>query len=346
MSEIIRNREIIRTLELPYPGEVFVDKGERVNPDTLIAKTELLDIQPGYFDISDFFDKEFTIDDVKEVIKVKIGDFVKRGDTLAEYNGKKYIAPYYGLVEHVSESGQYILVRQKVSKDEEPLIINATEVLDISPRAVMHTMQVKVGQEVFRSQSLVGDVKMVYSPMSGIIEDIIEDEGKIVIKPYYNPKKLYANIYGTVKETDKKRTISILTKVDIIKGSFGIGKEVSGILKTINEEFEKDSIIFTESKLTKQDIAKAIKNEVTGIVAPSADADDLIDIFGDEMYKGVTGVESSPVAVILTEGFGDKVMLSEAVDVLKENLNENITINPKTNLQTPRKLPEIYTYIK
>jgi hypothetical protein len=244
MSEIIRNKEIIRTLKLPYPGEVFVDKGEKVDPDTMIAKTELLDIQPGYFDISDFFDKEFTIDEVKEVIKVKIGDFVKRGDILAEYDGKKYISPYYGLVEHVSESGQYILIRQKVSKDEEPLIINATEELGISSRAVMHTIQVKVGQEVFRSQSLVGDIEMVYSPMSGIIDEIVEDEGKIIIKPYYDPKKLYANIYGTVEETDKKKSVSILTKVDIIKGSFGIGKEASGILKTINEDFAKDSIVY------------------------------------------------------------------------------------------------------
>ncbi|SRR6056297_682038 len=346
MSKLYYNKEIIRGLNLPYPGKVFVEVGQEVKPSTLIAKTELLDVQPGYFAIDDFFNKDFTIQEVKSVIKVAIGDYVKRGDSLAEYNGMIYKSPYYGLVEHVSESGQYILIRQKVSEDEEPLVVDASKEIGISPRAIMNTLQVTIGQEVLRSQALAGDIKMVYTPMTGTVDDIVEDEGKILIKPYYQPKTLYANIYGEIKEIDNNQNISILTNVDLVQGEFGIGKEKTGTLKNINADFEQGNIIFTNKKISKQEMAKAIEDKASGIIAPSADADDLIDIFGEEIYTGVTGVEKHPVSVLLTEGFGDKVMLNETANLLENYIGQSITIIPKTNLQTPKKLPDIYLYKK
>ena len=97
---------------------------------------------------------------------------------------------------------------------------------------------------------------------------------------------------------------------------------------------------------SQQEMAKAIEDKASGIIAPSADADDLIDIFGEEIYTGVTGVEKHPVSVLLTEGFGDKVMPNETASLLENYIGQSITIIPKTNLQTPKKLPDIYLYKK
>ncbi|MFP4456151.1 MAG: hypothetical protein ACLFPS_00640 [Clostridia bacterium] len=342
MSKIEKNKKVIRNMKLPYPGEVYVEEGQEVTPETLIAKTELLDIQPGYFDVSDFFNEDFSIKDFKEILNVKIGDYVSRGDVLAEHDSQKLEAPYYGYIEHISESGQYILIRQKVSEDEEPLVIDTAEELGISSRSVTRILQVEVGEEVFRSQALAGDIKIVYTPMSGVIKDINQD-GKITIKPFYRPKMLYANVYGTVEKTDEKQAVSILTTVDLIQGMIGVGKEHSGKLVKLENANEND-IAFKTGKITKNEIRNAIDKDVSGVIASSADADDLLDIFGSELYSGVTGIEEKPISLILTDGFGNTEMQEEIVNGLENSLGENVTIIPKTNLQTPVRYPEIYLY--
>ncbi len=343
MSKIEISKEILRTMKLPYPGEVFVEEDQEVKPDTLIAKTELLDIQPGYFDIGNRFDKNFSLEEFKNVVKIKIGDYVSRGDVIAEYNSEEIEAPYYGYVEHVSESGQYILIRQKVSENEDPLEIDAAKELGISSRAIMNTLQVEVGQEVIRGQGIAGDIEIVRTPMSGVVEEINSKEGKVVIKPVYKPKLLYANVYGTVKEVDDKQTISILTTIDLIQGMFGIGQECTGKLVKF-EKASKGDIALKTNKVTKMEINSAIEKGISGIIAPCADADDLIEIFGTELYRGVTGIEDKPVSLILTEGFGNIEMEEDIIKGFESSLEKNVTVSPKTNLQTPIRYPEIYIY--
>lgn len=344
MSEIIRDKKIVRVNELPYPGRIYVKKGEKVEPSTLIAKTELLELQPGYFDVNSFFNTDLSIEEMRKVIKVNTGDHVVRGDVLATRGNVNFLVPYYGYIEHVSDSGGYILVRQKVSKDEEPLIVDLVAELGLGVNTVKHLLKVRVGDEILRGQALAGDIKIAYTPMTGTITDIIIDEGKVVIEPKYNPTILYANIYGDISEIEEYRSVSILTTVDLVKGAFGIGQDSTGILSPNKGNMTGKEIMFSTKKITKQEIEQAEHEGLSAIIAPSVDAEDLVDVYGEELYKGVTGVVPRSLSIILTEGFGDSEMDRELVNLLEANIGEKITLSPKTNLQTPIRRPEIYFY--
>ena len=173
MSKHIRfNQQIERSIALPYPGEVFVSVGQKVEPDTILARTELLAALPGYFSIA----KELGIenDQVKTALRVSVGDDVKSGDILAETNEESIRAPFNGRVEHISYSNGYLLLRQHVERDDKPLVIKAAKALEISNRRLPSVVHVKVGDEVVRGQLIAGQ-SQIFSIACTYVWDYLRD---------------------------------------------------------------------------------------------------------------------------------------------------------------------------
>ncbi len=100
---------------LPLKGQVLVQEGDSVNPDTPVARTEL----PGMLQTVKVAEKlGVETKEVHGLLKVSIGDKVKVGDVLAESKGLFGLfkgtatSDYEGTVEALSEVTGNLLVRE------------------------------------------------------------------------------------------------------------------------------------------------------------------------------------------------------------------------------------------
>lgn len=114
-----------KTRRLPLKGEVVVSVGDAVRPDTVIARTEL----PGDITLVHAGDKlGVTGAELLELLTVRVGDPIERGQLLAETKGifgkffkTRIEAPVPGTIEAVTERTGNIAIRQP----PRPVVLNA-----------------------------------------------------------------------------------------------------------------------------------------------------------------------------------------------------------------------------
>ncbi|MCS7385373.1 MAG: hypothetical protein NDF55_01340 [archaeon GB-1867-005] len=102
-----------KTRRLPLPGDVLVKEGERVNYDTIVARTHL----PGDIRvISAAAILGVEPEELKNYMRKKVGEQVKKGEIIAMYKAffglikSEIKSPVDGYIEHISEvTGQVIL---------------------------------------------------------------------------------------------------------------------------------------------------------------------------------------------------------------------------------------------
>jgi len=92
----VTERAVIRkTRRLPILGEVLVEKGQAVSPNTPVARTDIPG-NPQTVNVANILAVE--PEDIGEFMKKKEGDPVKKGEVLAEYRS------FFGLFKHSVES--------------------------------------------------------------------------------------------------------------------------------------------------------------------------------------------------------------------------------------------------
>jgi hypothetical protein len=112
----IKRVEVVnKERSLPIEGEVLVKVGDKVDFDSVVARTEI----PGE---ADFLHVSETLgidpSDVKEFMLKKVGENFEKGELLAEYVAfwgliKKYVhAPFSGYVENISGLTGQVIIRQ------------------------------------------------------------------------------------------------------------------------------------------------------------------------------------------------------------------------------------------
>ena len=121
----VSNRTLIRkTRRLPLRGEVVVEAGDRVGPDTVVAETHL----PGpVHNVNVANALAIAPEDVPECVRRQAGDAVEEGDLIAESKGifgflkSSVRSPVRGTIELVSEVTGQVLIREPAT----PVRINA-----------------------------------------------------------------------------------------------------------------------------------------------------------------------------------------------------------------------------
>lgn len=106
---------IRKTRRLPLKGEVLVEVGEEVRPETLVARTEL----PGHVTIVRAADQLGVLPtELAEVLLVRVGDAVEAGQKIAETKGlfgrwfkTPLHAPVTGTVEHFTAVTGHLSIR-------------------------------------------------------------------------------------------------------------------------------------------------------------------------------------------------------------------------------------------
>jgi len=146
-----------KTRKLPLPGEVLVEVGDIVKPDTPVAKiamkpgipwvipaARLLGVEPAQLS--------------KSMLK-GIGDSVKTKEVFARaeqglYGRKELESPTDGVIESISDRSGRVTIREEFGKEEPPVTFDVAFEIKCKPEELPQHMLRTVGQEVKKGQMI------------------------------------------------------------------------------------------------------------------------------------------------------------------------------------------------
>lgn len=363
--EMHENTIITKERVLVYPGKVFVEEGQVVDPDTEIARTELLPGQPAIVNVTGFFGIE--PGQIAEVMLKRVGDKVQRKEPIAKIE-RSLIAggnlvlesAYDGLVEHISYSKGHVLIREEVRPEEPHTLVHVARMLNISPTFMGAYLRVVPGEQVTphtilaANENYLGeDGHIVQSPTSGVVDHISYRDGTIAIVKPYRPTVVKANLSGRIKEVIADKGAVIETQGAYIQGVFGLGYERYGPLKVlvanpedmisedmISEELASH-IIVGGSGISLEAWRKALEIGINGVILGSIRSVYISRLLGAQFSTGITGQEDIPAPLILTEGFGQVPMTESIFRMLKKYQGYMTFVNGTTQIRAGVQRPEI-----
>jgi hypothetical protein len=142
-----------KTRRLPLKGQVLVQEGERVLPDTVVARTEL----PGLMQTVRMADRlGIEPKEVAETLRVRQGDRVSKGDLLAETKGlfgrlfrSQVVSPTTGTVELISPITGHVGIREAPTPVERTAYIRGVVTRVLPEEGVVVSCRGALAQGIF-----------------------------------------------------------------------------------------------------------------------------------------------------------------------------------------------------
>jgi len=199
--------------------------------------------------------------------------------------------------------------------------IDAAKILGLrDKKAVEGLLLVKLNQIVESDTAIAGKRKdrgkRVFAPVQGAVIGI--DDGRIIMQETPKIVKVEAGVAGRVIQVYPDRGVAVEAVGAIVQGVWGNGRSIISPLriepeqdlrKIIKESLDiqyKGAVIVVYNPLNTDLIQLLEEGNINGVIAPSMPAE-LID-----------RVLESPMAIMLTEGFGASRMNGEVHSLLKE----------------------------
>ncbi len=362
--KILDRAKIQKERRLPAPGDVLVQEGDIVNPDTVIAKAEFVRGNPYIVDLRSELRQSVDPDLVDSVLVKKPGDVVKAREVIARYQKSFWSelievkSPCDGIIEYISRTQGRIIIRED-PRSAKPISMSGgcLEAWSVaSPSKNVHTSQ--RGDHVFEGQIIAAApggsaLDFVYAPMGGIVEKICTLTGAITIARPIRHTKLLAHISGTVTSILPDYGAVVESIGAYIQGVFGIGNECSGRLaimaggpeEPLSEERIDDSvsgkILVAGSFASFDAIQKARSKGAAGLVVGGMNQLDLVSVLGKELSVGITGHEESDFTIVILEGFGKIPMNQETWDILARHAGKVASIDGTTQIRAGVLRPEV-----
>lgn len=347
------------TRELPYKGDILVQEGEEVTPETVIGENKY---DPPRIYVLSFFDKTHLKLDpenfaksllVKEKEEINIGQKIvqlQQETLIDKISGPDYFAsPVRGRIESIQTDSGIIILREIQDYSTKPQHIPVATRLDINPRHLPSYMKHTTGDFVY-----AGDViakkwadkkippKIVHAPITGWIKKVDRKTGKVTIQYDKEPYKMKSMVYGSISAITPNFNAVIEISGSKLQGILGIGKESAGIIHFSEaDEVKEDAIVIISGKLTKPVLDEAKQIGVRGIVTASIDYYDLIGYMGSQLGVAITGTEDVPFPIIITEGFGNYRMNEEYAAFLRQQHGQWGYLNAHTQIRAGVKRPEL-----
>ncbi|MFP4200078.1 MAG: hypothetical protein ACLFS8_01530 [Clostridia bacterium] len=305
LNPSLLNREIRLTRALPLPGEILVQVGEVVRPDTVVAKAKFLSGSPYVVDIGPDLRKS-----PETRICVEVGQQVVEGDVVAQSPVEPFEArsPIEGVVEYISRSRGRIYLREHPGSERAQYSVNIVEDLRVWPAVAWMHVRVSEGDTVEEGEILAAaagadGANYAYAPFEGTIERFDREAGMIVISRHVEEYTMHAYIAGTVEEFVGGRGVKIRGEVARIGGVYGIGPEAIGPLRVVGnlrdlEALPPGAILAFLEPAESDSVLGALQTEPAGLVAGGMDWADL---------KRVSE-EVGDVPIVVISGFGSVSM--------------------------------------
>ena len=233
-------------------------------------------------------------------------------------------------------------------------MINVSNKLNIDPNQIIDCMLCKVDQEVkkgevvARSKGLFGFFRSeVKSPMDGVLINISDITGQIIISEKPIPIEVDAYIDGKIQEVYKKEGVLISAYGVLIQGIIGVGGEKKGTLKIIENISDLDKIdlstnmvVVIKSFIDYGAYQKINKLGLKGIICGGIDYESLTKILGYPLGVAITGSEDV-TTVVVTEGFGNIDMSDRTFELLEKYKDSYCSINGATQIRAGVMRPEV-----
>jgi hypothetical protein len=249
-----------------------------------------------------------------------------------------------GIIGFASLSGEGVLVR-------------VSEELGIPPKEAMQSVTVRVGDTVKKGDKLASHSVFfglfraeVTAPVSGEVELISEITGTIMIR--CRPVKIErtAFISGRVSHVNDNLAATIRTRCSLVQGVFGVGGERLGricilsnteSITTLSQAIDiEGAVIISRGPPSLELLEEGGRRNIAGWIAGSID-DNVIETFAKRRIGvAITGDESVPFSLFVTEGFGEIPMNDEAWGVFFRNQGREISMTGVTQVRAGAIRPE------
>jgi hypothetical protein len=357
---------VSRQRRLPLPGEVLVEVGSAVRPETIVARTSLLPGAPYFVDVIQGLrmSKETAPPDLMDrVMLVQVGDRVTSGDVIARYTkgflGEVVVvkSPVTGVVEFVSRIQGRVLLREDGRSARPLVVVSAAKDLDIWPRMLRMYVHCWEGDEVRQGQILAASPANMgwdccYAPVSGTVEKICTRTGTISIVRPVRCTEVDAYIFGEITAVTPGDGAEVTGAVAYVEGVFGLGGENHGPLVRVagpGRMLEASDIlpshegcvVFGGSLLSLEAMKKAQELKVAGLISGGINQRDVVRFLGKEVAVGLIVDEGLDMTVVITGGFGPLSMSSRAYELLCQYEGEVVSLNGHTQVRAGTIRPEV-----
>jgi hypothetical protein len=213
---------------------------------------------------------------------------------------------------------------------------------------------VEEGEIIGQYKAFWGLINRVFkSPIKGSIELISDLSGQVVIREPPVPLEVKAYIHGRVTKVLPNEGVVIQTPAAFIQGVFGISGETVGEIMVMSDSDEiltaekinpdcTGKILITKTSADIKALRKAVEVGVKGIVSGGINERDLIEFMGYELGVVITGQEEVGLTLIITEGFGEKMRMSEKTfQLLKKFEGKQTSMSGATQIRAGVIRPEI-----
>jgi len=360
-----RGALVRRERKLPLAGDVLVEEGQRVQPDTVVARTEVIPGDPYVLDLrAELKLKGPNPELIEKALLKKMGDRVQVGEPVARLSrglfGETSVAraPVNGVIEFVSTALGSVLIREQAQSAQPMVVVNVARDLDVWPAMIRAYMRFREGEQVKQGEILAaspGAMGMDYSyaPAAGTVERIDVHNGAVYIVRPTKVTEVDAYIGGIVKEIIPDLGAVIETPAVQLGGVFGIGAESYGELmvrsrgpsepltaEAVHREVA-GKILVGGSWASLEAVEKAIQLRAHGIIVGSMHQADLVELRGSELEAGLTGLEETGIPVVLTEGFGRLEMSQPTFELLRKYHGHVASLSGRTQVRAGAVRPEV-----
>ena len=287
--------------ELAIPGEVFVDKGDDVRPDTLVARSARQFLRPFFIEIAHSLG--VPPEETGQCLVKGVGDEIDIGDLIAKrprkgLSFKTVRSNVRARIERVLPNGT-LVARELPEMAREYTTVKVAVELGKPAWQMKPFLRVEPGDPVERGQWLAADVgpkgiRYSASPVRGKVNRIDHGFGMVIIEPLLEELEVRAWLPGKVAEVSDRGCV-VAGRGTTIRGTWGLGGETSGTI-TLGKPGPGTVVVrhFADAALLEQ----MGESDAAGLVTGGLDLKDML------------GAEPT-FTIVVTEGFGNREIRPE-----------------------------------
>lgn len=349
---------------LPYPGLIYVKKGDKVEPETLLGEDKYE--PPRLYIINLMTQLNIKPEVFREGLLVKEGEEIQNGRKIFSFNPKgmlthriSYDSPVRGELEKINYESGSLYIREVQDYPLKPLKLKVASAIGIKPSQIKGYLKknkgdfVRTGEVLARNlygkkeEDDVNRQPFMNSPTTGTITDIDTRKGTVTIQYLRKSTKLYSGLAAEVSDVKEDKIISLSYSGLTISGIIGFGRENYGELfflqdaSGFSDEKISGKVVAYPHKVDLQMLQAAAEKQVKGLIIPCIDNSQLIRFTGKEIGVALTGSEDIPYPLIITEGFGDFEMHQDIISALSDSHGKECFLQTFTQIRAGVTRPKI-----
>ncbi|MBN1948365.1 MAG: glutamate mutase L, partial [Candidatus Cloacimonetes bacterium] len=354
-DRLVRIGKQLLEIKLPYPGEILVEAGETVSPETVIGRNIY---DPPRIYVLTLFDKTYlklTPENLPSSLLIREGEEVKYGQHIVEVGSRRlldeiqfqhffYESPVRGRIEKINIESGTIILREIQDYSTRPVKVDVAKRLNIEPRLLPRYMKKITGDFVYAGEPLASRLfdgkhpRVVSAPGTGTIREINTVTGLVTIKYDKQPFEMKTGVSGIIKLVNQGISALVEYEGTQIQGRIGFGSISWGELSYIETATLKDidaagKILVVNGTVDLDFLKRAQQKKAGGVIASSLNNRQLVEFIGTEIGVALTGNEDIPFPIILTEGFGNFTMNGQYQQILQAHNGKWCYLNGHTQIR-------------